>query len=481
MNIASIAYILGKLIEIEGILFLLPSMVALIYKEKEGVVYLILAVVCFLFGFIATKKKPEKQNYYAKEGFIAVATGWIIMSIVGSIPFVLTDEIPDITNAFFETVSGFTTTGSSILSDVESLSRCSLFWRSFTHWIGGMGVFVFMLAIMPMTGTQNMHLMRSESPGPDVGKLVPRLRDTAKILYYMYFGITILQVIILMITGMPVFDAFTITFGTAGTGGFGVRNSSIADYTYLQQLIISVFMIMFGVNFNFYFFILIKRSLKEAFNMDEVKAYLGIIAVSTAIIMYNARSMFSGLSDGFIKSFFQVASIITTTGFSTADFNVWPSLSKHILLALMIMGACAGSTGGGFKVSRIVILSKIYIRELRHFIHPRLVKNIYVDKRKVREETVDGVKVYLASYVLILIVSILIISLDGFDTETNISAVLATLNNIGPGLGMVGPMGNYDNFSVLSKYILSFDMLAGRLELYPMLLLFAPDTWRKQG
>lgn len=481
MNIASIAYILGKLIEIEGILFLLPSFVSLIYKEKEGKVYFAAAVICFLFGYIVTKRKPKKQNYYAKEGFIAVATGWIIMSAVGSVPFVLTGEIPHVTDAFFETVSGFTTTGSSILSDVESLSRCSLFWRSFTHWIGGMGVFVFMLAILPMTGTQNMHLMRSESPGPDVGKLVPRLRDTAKILYYIYFGITLLQVIILIITGMPFFDAFTITFGTAGTGGFGVRNSSAAEYTYVQQLIISIFMILFGINFNFYFFILIKRSLKEAFNMDEVKTYLCIIAASTAVIMYNARGMFTDLSDAFIKALFQVSSIITTTGFSTADFNTWPALSKHILLALMIIGACAGSTGGGFKVSRVIIMAKIYVRELRHFIHPRLVKNIYLDRRKVKEETVDGVKVYLAAYVMIMVVSLLLISLDGFDTETNISAVLATLNNIGPGLGMVGPMGNFDNFSVLSKYVLSFDMLAGRLELYPMLLLLAPDTWRKQG
>ena len=260
-----------------------------------------------------------------------------------------------------------------------------------------------------------------------------------------------------------------------------MRNSSVAEYTYVQQLIISIFMIMFGINFNFYFFILIKRSLKEAFNMDEVKTYLCIIAASTAVIMYNARGMFTDLSDAFIKALFQVSSIITTTGFSTADFNTWPALSKHILLALMIIGACAGSTGGGFKVSRVIIMAKIYVRELRHFIHPRLVKNIYLDKRKVREETVDGVKVYLAAYVVIMVVSILLISLDGFDTETNISAVLATLNNIGPGLGMVGPMGNYDSFSVLSKYVLSFDMLAGRLELYPMLLLLAPDTWRKQG
>ncbi|MCR5746810.1 MAG: TrkH family potassium uptake protein [Lachnospiraceae bacterium] len=474
MNVASIAYILGKLLEVEGLLFLMPSFVALIYREKQGFVYLIMAVICFLTGFIVTKRKPEQQNYYAKEGFIAVAFGWIIMSVAGCLPFVITGEIPAFIDAFFETVSGFTTTGSSILTDVEKLSKCSLFWRSFTHWIGGMGVFVFMLAILPMTGAQNMHLMRSESPGPDVGKLVPRLKDSAKILYVIYFGMTLLQIALLIITGMPVFDSFAVAFGTAGTGGFGVLNSSIADYSFIQQLIVGIFMVLFGVNFNFYFFILIRKSFKEAFAMDEVKTYLAIIAVATVTIMINA-------GESFINAFFQVGSIITTTGFSTADFNAWPALSKTILLLLMIIGACAGSTGGGFKVSRVIILIKTYTRELRHFIHPRLVKNIYLDKRTVKEETVDGVKVYLGAYMIVLMVSVLLISINGFDTETNITSVLATLNNIGPGLSMVGPTGNYSEFSAFSKLVFSFDMLAGRLELYPMLLLFAPDTWRRRG
>ncbi len=474
MNFASIAHILGKLLEIEGLLFIAPSVVSLIYGEKQGVVYGALAVICFLTGLISTRKKPKKQNYYAKEGFIAVSMGWIIMSLVGALPFVITGEIPEFIDAFFETVSGFTTTGSSILSDVESLSRCSLFWRSFTHWIGGMGVFVFMLAILPMTGAQNMHLMRSESPGPDVGKLLPRLRDSAKILYIIYFVMTLVQIVLLIITGMHPFDAFTISFGTAGTGGFGVLNSSVAGYTYTQQLIVAVFMMLFGINFNFYFFLFIRRSIKDAFAMSEVRAYLMIIAASTLLIMLNA-------GETFLNAFFQVNSIITTTGFSTADFNVWPAFSKTVLILLMVTGACAGSTGGGFKVSRMIMLAKIYARELRHFIHPRLVKNIYMDDRKVKEETADGVKVYLAAYMIILGVSLLLVSLDGFDTETNLTAVIATLNNIGPGLGMVGPTGNYSAFSVLSKLIFSFDMLAGRLELYPMLLLFAPGTWRRQG
>lgn len=480
MNFASILYILGKLIEIEGLLFAAPALVSLFYREKQGVVYLAAAVFCFIFGRLVTIRKHQEQMYYAKEGFISVALGWIIMSVVGCLPFVITREIPHFTDAFFETVSGFTTTGSSILTDVEVISHCSLFWRSFTHWIGGMGVFVFMLAILPMTGAHNMHLMRSESPGPDVGKLVPKLGESAKILYGIYFGMTVIQIVILLVSGMPVFDSIVLSFGTAGTGGFGIKNSSIADYTCFQQLIIAIFMVLFGINFNFYFFLIIRRSVKTAFNLDEVKTYLGIVAAATIAIMINSWSMFKNIADAFNKSFFQVASIITTTGYSTADFDQWPSFSKTILIGLMFIGACAGSTGGGFKVSRIIIMTQSYIRELRHFIHPRLVKNIYIDGRKVKDETVSGVKVYLVSYVLILMISVLIISLDGFDFTTNFTAVMATLNNIGPGLSVVGPTGNYSGFSVLSKYILAFDMLAGRLELYPLLLFLAPGTWRRK-
>lgn len=480
MNFASILFILGKLIELEGALFIAPAVVSLFYREKQGVVYFLAAIICALSGRLINIRKPKKQNYYAKEGFIAVSLGWIVMSVVGCLPFYITGEIPSFTDAFFETVSGFTTTGSSILQDVEHLSHSSLFWRSFTHWIGGMGVFVFMLAVLPMTGAQNMHLMRSESPGPDVGKLVPKLGDSAKILYMIYFGMTIIQMAVLLLSGMSLFDSITLTFGTAGTGGFGIKNTSIAGYTYIQQLIISIFMILFGINFNFYFFILIRRSIKEALNMDEVKTYLAIVIASTVLIMINAWKMFDGLSDAFIKAFFQVGSIITTTGYSTADFDGWPALSKMILVCLMFVGACAGSTGGGFKVSRLIIMLKAYLRELMHFIHPRLVRNVYMDGRKVKDATVSGVMVYLVSYVLVLLVSLLVISIDGFDFTTNFTAVMATLNNIGPGLSIVGPAGNFDGFSTISKYVLSFDMLAGRLELYPMLLLFAPGTWRKK-
>ncbi len=480
MNIKSIALILGRLLEVEGLLLLAPALVSVIYREKNGSVYFILGLICFVIGFLSSRIKLKKQVFYAKEGFVMVSLGWILMSLVGCLPFVLTGEIPSFIDAFFETVSGFTTTGSSILTDVEALSKCSLFWRSFTHWIGGMGVFVFMLAVLPMTGAQNLHLMKSESPGPEVGKLVPKLRDSAKILYVIYFAITVLEIIILLITGMHPFDAFTLSFGTAGTGGFGVLNSSIASYTYLQQLIIAIFMMLFGINFNFYFFIFLRKSIKEALHMDEVRVYIGVICVSVAVIMINARHMFTDLPDAFIKSFFQVCSIITTTGFGTTDFDQWPALSKTVILILMFLGACAGSTGGGFKVSRVIIALRTHVRQLKSFIHPRLVQNIYMDGRKVKEETVNGVKVYTVTYIIIIVISLLFVSLDGFDFETNFTAVAATLNNIGPGFSKIGPTSNFSCFSPLVKCVLCFDMLAGRLELYPMLILFAPSTWRRR-
>ena len=480
MNIESIVLILCRLLEVEGLLLLTPAAVSLVYREKMGFVYLILGIICFVIGFIASRFKIKKQIFYAKEGFVVVSLGWILMSLVGCLPFVLTGEIPSFTDAFFETVSGFTTTGSSILTDVEALSHCSLFWRSFTHWIGGMGVFVFMLAVLPMTGAQNMHLMRSESPGPEVGKLVPKLKESAKILYIIYFAMTVAEIIILLISGMAPFDSITLSFGTAGTGGFGVRNSSIADYTYLQQLIIGIFMVLFGINFNFYFFLFLRRSLKEAFRMDEVRTYLGIIAVSVIVIMIDARHLFNGVADGFIKAFFQVSSIITTTGYATADFDTWPALSKTVIFTLMFIGACAGSTGGGFKISRIIIAVKSHVRKIKGFIHPRLVQNVYLDGRKLKEETVSGVSIYTVTYILIIVASLLLVSMDEFDLETNITAVAATLNNIGPGFSTIGPTCNFSAFSPFVKYVLCFDMLAGRLELFPMLILFAPSTWRKR-
>lgn len=480
MNYASIVFILGRILQIEAGLLLFPAGISLVYHEEAYISFLLVALICFVTGTLATLRKPKNQIYFAREGFVTVALGWIIMSAMGALPFVINGDIPSFTDAFFETISGFTTTGSSILSDVEALSRGSLFWRSFTHWIGGMGVFVFLLAIMPMAGAQNMHLMRTESPGPEVGKLVPRLRDSAKILYILYLLMSLIMVGLLALTGMPVFDNFTIMFGTAGTGGFSIKNSSCAGYSTVQQVIIAVFMILFGVNFNFYYFLTFGKDLKEAFRMEEVRVYFIIIASAVAIIMINASGCFTSVGDAFVKALFQVGSIITTTGYATCDFDKWPVMSKTVLLLLMFIGACAGSTGGGFKVSRFVISMKTYKRELAHFIHPRLIRNVHMDGKVVKDETVNGVKVYLITYVMIFLTSFFLISIDNFDIETNLSAVAATFNNIGPGLSKVGPTCNFGSYSVFSKYVLMFDMLAGRLELYPMLLLFTPSTWKNR-
>ncbi len=480
MNYASIFFILGRILQIEAGLLMLPTVVSMAYREKEYLSFFVVALACFAIGTLFTIKKPKNQIYYAREGFVTVALGWILMSAMGALPFVINGDIPSFTDAFFETISGFTTTGSSILNDVEALSKGSLFWRSFTHWVGGMGVFVFMLEILPMTGAQNMHLMRTESPGPEVGKLVPRLRDSAKILYILYVALSLIMVVLLAISGMPLFDNFTIMFGTAGTGGFAVKNSSCAGYTEVQRNITAIFMILFGVNFNFYYFLTFGKSIKEALKMEEVRTYIGIILSSIVVIMLNARGCFTSVKDAFEHALFQVASIITTTGYATCDFDKWPVMSKTVLLMLMLIGACAGSTGGGFKVSRLIVMMKTYRSELAHFIHPRLVRNIHMDGKIVKSETVNGIKVYLITYVIVFLSSFFLISIDNFDVETNFSAVAATFNNIGPGLAKVGPTCNFSEYSVFSKYVLMFDMLAGRLELYPMLLLFAPSTWRNR-
>lgn len=478
MNYSIIGYILGWVIMFESLFMLLPCIVAGIYKEQEGFSFLIVAVVCFLLGMLRIRIKPKNQVYFAREGFVIVALSWIVMSIFGALPLVLNGDIPNFTNALFEIISGFTTTGASILSDVEALSHCSLFWRSFTHWVGGMGVFVFLLAVLPMTGGYNMHLMRAESPGPSVGKLVPKVRETAKILYTIYFAMTIVEIILLLVVGMPLFDALTTSFGTAGTGGFGIRNSSMQDYTHVMQGIVTVFMILFGVNFNAYY-LLLGRNKKSAFKMEEVRCYLAIIALSTLIITINIKEISGSLSQAFQVALFQVASIITTTGFSTANFDLWPQLSRTILVVIMFIGACAGSTGGGIKVSRIMILLKTMKQEMGYFVHPRSVKVIKMDGKALDPRTVRSVSAFLVTYVIIFGASMLLLAFDNMDMVTNFTAVAATFNNIGPGLELVGPMGNYGSFSHMAKYVLMFDMLAGRLELYPVLLLFAPSVWRK--
>lgn len=479
MNYGMIRYILGCVLIFEAI-FLLPScLVAVIYGEQAGWSCLTTAALCAALGVLITRKKPKSRAIYAREGFVVVALSWIVLSVFGALPFVLSGAIPSFVDALFETVSGFTTTGASILSEVESLPNCILFWRSFTHWIGGMGVLVFVMAVIPLSGGNSIFLMRAESPGPSVEKLVPNVKKTAFILYAMYIVITVIEFIILVLGKMPVFDSLLITFGTAGTGGFGIKNDSMASYTDFQQIVVTIFMILFGVNFNVYYF-LYRRKWKDAVRNTEVQAYLLIILAAIVLITINIRGMFDSLFQAAKHSAFQVGSIITTTGYSTVDFELWPAFSKTILVILMFVGACAGSTGGGMKVSRFVILFKAVIKELDFAIHPRNVRQITVDGKPVERATLRSINVYLFSYFLLFAGSVLLISWENLDMTTNFTAVAATFNNIGPGLSLVGPMGNFGVFSDFSKLVLTFDMLAGRLELFPILILFSRNTWRKQ-
>ncbi|MBQ8281541.1 MAG: TrkH family potassium uptake protein [Lachnospiraceae bacterium] len=477
MNGSIIRYILGSIIKIEGILMLLPCIVSVIYKEQVGFYYLGVALFCIALGFLITFKKPTNTVFYLKEGCVSTALSWVLLSIFGALPFFISGEIPSFTDAMFETISGFTTTGASILPNVEALSYTALFWRSFTHWVGGMGVLVFLLAIIPMTGGSHMNLMKAESPGPSVGKLVPKVRTTARILYLIYLGMTVLQIILLLIGKMPLFDAITLSFGTAGTGGFGIKVDSIAGYSPYLQWVITIFMILFGINFNAYYLLLFGQ-VKKALCMEEVRAYLGIILASGFLIFLNILDTASSAFEALTDAFFQVGSIITTTGYATTDFNLWPGFSQSILVILMFIGACAGSTGGGIKVSRIVIGFKAMIKELHSYIHPKSVRNIKFEGKPVEHDLVKATNLYFVTFLFIFGLSTLLISVDGFDLVTNFTAVAATFNNIGPGLAVVGPMGSFGGFSDFSKFILMFDMLAGRLELFPMLLLFHPTIWK---
>ncbi len=478
MNLRIIFYIIGYVLKIEGLLMLIPALVGLVYREQEASAFLICAVALALAGFLITLKKPKNQMFYAKEGFISVALSWLFMSLFGCLPFIFNGDIPRFADAFFEMVSGFTTTGSTILSDVEALSRCSLFWRSFSHWIGGMGVLVFILSVLPITGGATMHLMRAESPGPQVGKIVPKIRDTSKILYVIYSVMTVAEIIILVCCKMPLFDAVTLSFGSAGTGGFAIRNSGLAEYSAICQYIVAIFVILFGVNFNVYF-LLLRRHLRQALRCEEARWYVAVIGISTLLIFTNTLKMFDTVEEAFRHAFFQVSSIITTTGFTTTDFNLYPEVSKLILVLLMFIGACAGSTGGGIKVSRIVILVKSVFNQLAQIIHPRSVKKVRLESKVVEHTTLRSVNTFMAAYVLLFFSSMLIVSLDNFDFTTNFTGVAATLNNIGPGLNIVGPLGNFGGYSDLSKFIFCFDMLAGRLELFPLLILFTPQTWKR--
>lgn len=481
MNYKMLRYIIGWVMRVVGLLFLAPLIVGLIYGEYEICkTYAIMIAATLILGLLLSKK-PANTEIYQKEGWIAVALSWLVISIIGALPFVITGEIPNFVDALFETVSGFTTTGSSILNDVEALSHASLFWRSLTHWIGGMGVLVFILMMIPVKNGTQMNLMRAESPGPDVSKFVPQVRNTAKILYKIYLAMTLLEIALLLLAGMPWFHAACISFGSAGTGGFGILNSSCASYTPLQQWIITIFMILFGVNFSFYYLMLYRQP-KKALKMEEVNAYFIIILASIAFITFQIMTetdMYENFGDSLRAASFQVGSIITTTGFSTTDFDLWPSASKWILVTLMFIGACAGSTGGGLKVSRIVVLLKTIKREIHTIAHPRSVRKVMFDGHPVEHSVMRSINVFFATYISIFVISVFIISLDGFSLETNFTAVAATINNIGPGLAGVGPTKNFFNYSILSKLVMIFDMLAGRLEVFPMLMLFLPTTWAR--
>ena len=456
----------------------LPIICGAFYGEWPFLIYYVgCAVAYVLLGFLISMKKPKNMTVFIKDGCVATALSWVILSIAGCIPFVLTGEIPSFTDAVFETASGFSTTGASILTNVEAMSHTSLFWRSLTHWIGGMGVLVFLLAVVPMTGGSNMNLMRAESPGPTVGKIVPKVRSTAKMLYLIYLALTVTEIIILFLCGMPFFDSVCSAFGTAGTGGFGVRNDSFASYAPHIQWIVAVFMIMFGANFNFYYYLTTKQ-VGKAFKMSEVKCYLIVIAIVTAIICFSVRGLYGNFGEALRHSFFQVATIITTTGFATTDFDLWPSVAKLLLLGLMILGACASSTGGGIKVARFQIMLKAVKREIQSYIHPKTVKKVHIDGKTVDSDIVHSVALYFFIYLIIFAASMFIVSLEGHDLVTVFSSVAATFNNIGPGLSLVGPTQNYSFFSGVSKWVFIFDMLAGRLELMPLIVFLTPTTYK---
>ena len=481
MNYSMIRYVLFRLLRILGLLFILPLLVAIIYREYDSAgVFFVLSAVSLLFGYIGSRKRPKNTVIFAKEGFSITAVAWIVMSLMGALPFVITGTIPNYIDALFETISGFTTTGGSILTTLDGIEYSVQFWRTFTHWIGGMGVLVFLLAVVPLADGYSMHLMRAESPGPVVGKIVPKVKDTAKILYLIYLGITLAEIICLIISGLPVYDAITISFSTVGTGGFAVNNAGIGGYSTVSQAVIIVFMALCGVNFTVYYFLL-HRKPKEAFAIEEVKYYFAVMLIAAGLISINIYR--AGVLDSahmsFHHSLFAVVSVMTTTGFGTLDFDKWPMFSKMILCILSLVGACAGSTGGGFKFSRALITVRNVRNELNFLVHPKAIKRVYMDGHTVEGTTVKSVSAYLGLYVLTFIFSTIVVALDNFDFQTTVTSVAATLNNIGPGLGMVGPMGNYSQFSVLSKIVLMFDMLAGRLELLPIFIVIKLKTWKR--
>ena len=480
MNYAMIFNNIGKILLVEAALLVFPAIGAVIYGDDTLISFSLTIAALAVTGLLCLRKKATKSVIYAKEGYVIVALSWILMSLFGALPFFISGYIPSFIDAFFETVSGFTTTGSTILPNVEALPKSLLFWRSFTHWIGGMGILVFVIAVMPKTENSSMHVMRAEVPGPTVGKLVSKLRASARILYGIYCVLTIIQIVLLFAGGMPLFDSIVNSFATAGTGGFAILNNSIEGYNSLYaEMVIAVFMLIFGVNFTLYYMILIKQG-KQALKSEELRWYLGIVAGSVIIIALSLINTKYNVGESFRYAFFQVASIITTTGFSTTNFDTWPVIAKLVLTFLMFIGACAGSTGGGIKVSRLMILVKSALRDIRKAINPRSVETVKLDRRSVDEPVVKSTSVFFATFMLITALSIMVVAIDGRDLVTTSTAVVACMGNIGPGLGAVGPYGNFADFSTLSKIVLSFDMLAGRLELIPMLMIFSPYAWSRK-
>lgn len=480
MNYRMVFYNIGRILLVEAALLIFPAIGSLIYNEDTLISFAITIAALSVTGLLAIRKKPKKSSIYAKDGYVIVSLTWILMSLFGALPFYISGYIPDFIDAFFETVSGFTTTGSTILREIESLPKSLLFWRSFTHWIGGMGILVFVIAIMPKTESTSMHVMRAEVPGPTVGKLVSKLRASARILYGIYCILTAIQVILLLAGGMPLFDSVVNSLATAGTGGFAILNNSIEGYNSVySEMVIAVFMLIFGINFNLYYMLLIKQG-KQAIKSEELRWYIGIIAASVVIITISLISTKHEIGESFRYAFFQVSSIITTTGFSTTNFDTWPVIAKFVLVFLMFIGACAGSTGGGIKISRLIILTKSGLRDIKKSINPRSIETVKLDRHTVDEPVVKSTSVFFGTYMLLLAASILVVSLDGRDLVSTATSVIACMGNIGPGLGAVGPYGNFADFSVLSKLILSFDMLAGRLELIPMLMLFSPYAWSRK-
>ncbi len=480
MNRRMIFYVIGQIINIEAALLLLPAAVSLYYKEGCLTAFLITAGIALVVGLTLTlTSRPGNHLIYAKDGFVIVTLAWLAMSAIGALPFVISGEIPNYIDAFFETVSGFTTTGASVLTNVEKMSQGLLFWRSFTHWIGGMGVLVFVMAIIPNISDRSIHIIRAEMPGPIVGKLVPKLKNTAKILYLIYIVMTVLEVVFLLCGGMPLYDSVVHAFGTAGTGGFGIKASSIAGYSPYLQWVIAIFMLLFGINFNIYYLVLIRR-FRSVFRSTEMWSYIGLVVLSVAAITVNIYPVSQSFSEALRLSAFQVSSVITTTGYATADFNLWPEMSKGILLFLMFIGGCAGSTAGGLKVSRVVILLKMIRRELNRMLHPRSVSVVKFEGKQVDEATLNSVSIYFVLYIICFCVIFFVLCFEPFDFATNFSATAACFNNVGPGFGAVGPAASYQGYSALSKTVLSIAMLLGRLEIFPLLLAFSPSTWAKK-